>query len=250
MKKLIMSVLIAGSLSVLPVASFAQVTVGLGEQTLEIGGADEQEFVISFSGGAGEVSLWGFVVEYDPATAAYEPIASEDGTVNCTVEDDLGNISPLVFFFPDRDPGQFRISYGDGSFPIAPFSRDGVVGRCPVRVLATEPGQFTLPCIEGSTSASDASGSPLEVTCEDGTLNVVQRPTATFTPEASPTPTQTNTPEASNTPTNTPTNSPRPTSSGGDDDDGCQVVAPANSSAGWLLLIPAAALIWRRRRSR
>jgi hypothetical protein len=228
-------------------AASAQLVVCPGNQTLTLG-AETGEFVFEMTGAANNAAGFGFVINYDPATAPYEPVASEDGTVTCTVEEDLGGFSPLVFFFPDRDPGQFRVALSDPSFPLAAVPRDGVYMRCPVRLLeGATAGETPLTCstAPGATSATDTSSMPIDVTCEDGTLTISA---ATATPSQTSTPEATDTPAATNTPAVTATNTRR-VGGGGEDDDGCQMTAPTDTTTGWLLLLPAAMLIWRRRRA-
>ncbi len=152
------------------VEASAQVTVGPGDQILTLQGDAVQEFVFRMSNGARTVSLYSFTIGYNSGTAPYEPVSEPGGQVLCSTEPDLSNIRSTSVFRPER--GLFRVNVGDLSFPLLPFRRDGIVARCPVRLIRREPGEFTLPCL--GSSASTAEGEAVTTICLDGTLHIVE----------------------------------------------------------------------------
>ncbi len=255
-KRLVVS---ASAISALVLASsglaFGQARIGPGEQR-GVAGA-QTEFAFSLTRGGANVAVFGFnIVVTTAVAAAVEPVLKPDGQpgeIDCTVEPDLRDVLALVF---DLRPAQnvFAVSFGDLSFPLTNIPRDGVVGRCKFRITTnTPPGQIPLLCdpTQGATSAADANGDDVSVTCADGVLVVEVPPTFTPTNTAAPN-TPTNTPAATRAPTNTPPRTPTATvpRARDDEDDGCHIGAQSSSMMSWLLLAPVAPLVWRRRRAR
>lgn len=156
------------------VPSSAEVRTGPGRQTLTIG-AGVQDFAFVASGVAGAVSLFAFAIAYDPVADPYVPVADENGAVSCTLSEDEPQADAFAIFAEAQ--GELRLSFGDLSFPILNFARDGIIARCPVVLKDdAEAGEYPLECAPDA-DASSAEGRPVPITCVGGMLTVAPPPT-------------------------------------------------------------------------